>query len=96
MFDRSRSASTVAGGRSPPLSGSTSKPSVSRNSTNLRYSDSGFSRSATVVNVPEWPTSQTPAMSQLPLCGSATTAPVPSFSAASRFSWPLTSESHFS
>ena len=53
-----------------------------------RYSDSGLSRSATVVKVPWVCTSHTPAMSQLPLCGSASIAPRPALSAASRLSCP--------
>ena len=47
---RSRSASSEYGGRSPPVSGTTSMPSDSRNATNRSNSDSGCSRSATVVN----------------------------------------------
>ena len=35
-----------------PVSGTISKPRDSRNSRNRRYSDSGFRRSATVVNRP--------------------------------------------
>ena len=48
---RSRWASTP-NRLSPPLAGSTSMPRPSRNATNRSYSDSGLSRSITVVNDP--------------------------------------------
>ena len=48
---RSRWASTP-NRLAPPVAGSTSMPSPSRNSRNRRNSESGLSRSATVVNEP--------------------------------------------
>ena len=48
---RSRWASTP-NRLSPPVAGSTSKPSPSRKARNRWNSDSGLSRSATVVNLP--------------------------------------------
>ena len=59
------------------MSGSTSMPSDSRNATNRSYSDSGRSRSATVVNGTPVAPHHAPAWSQLPLCGSAMTVPRP-------------------
>ena len=44
-------------------------PSDSRNVTNRLNSDSGWSRSATVVNGTPVPASQAPAWSQFPMCG---------------------------
>ena len=64
----------------PPLAGSTSMPSPSRNATNRSYTDSGLSRSITVVNDPA-PRAMihAPAWSQLPMCGSAKITPRPAF-----------------
>ena len=80
--------------------GSTSMPSPSRYATNRSYSDSGLSRSTTVVNEPA-PRAmiQAPAWSQLPMCGSARITPRPASRSPSVVSispsscMPLTSRS---
>ena len=79
----------IGGGLCPPVSGSTSMPRLSRYSTNRSNSDSGLSRSATVVN--GWPcaTSQIAAASQLPVCGRATITPLPACAPAARCSAPV-------
>ena len=86
-----RSASTSVGGRSPPESASTSMPRDSRKATNASNSDAGSRRSATVVNGTPCCTSQSPAASQLPVCGRAKTTPRPPARAASSTARPVTS-----
>src|SRR5580693_7202438 len=75
----------IPNGLRPPVSGRTSIPRLSRNRTNASYTDSGRSRSATVVNEPApRATTQAPACSKLPMCGSAMTTPRPAFRLANR------------
>ncbi len=83
---RSRSARTANGGWVPPLSGMTSMPIEVRKATNRSNSDSGRSRSATVVNGSPVSTAQAPAWSQLPMCGRAAIAPRPEPTAVRRMS----------
>ena len=76
----------------PPVSGRTSIPRPSRNRTNASYTDSGLSRSTTVVNEPApTATTQAPACSKLPMCGSAMITPRPAFRFANRASFPAAS-----
>ncbi len=72
---RSRWASTP--NTFAPPSGSTSMPRPSRNATNMSNTDSGLSRSATVVKLMPRATTKAPATSQLPMCGSAKMTPWP-------------------
>jgi hypothetical protein len=88
----SQSRSTSELGRGPPVSGTTRMPRDSRYSRKRRYSDSGFSRSATVMNGPPRKSmNQTAAASQFPLCGRAITSPRPSSCAFCTCSRPITS-----
>ncbi|KUH37818.1 hypothetical protein ATE80_16385 [Streptomyces kanasensis] len=88
--ERSRRASAPKA--LPPVCGITSMPSDSRYATNRSYSDSGSSRSATVVNgTPSARVAHTPARSQLARCGSARTTPRPAARVSVRRSMSLMS-----
>ncbi|GAA5017860.1 hypothetical protein GCM10025734_69180 [Kitasatospora paranensis] len=88
---RSRRASVPITDRSEPVSASTSMPRPSRYATKRSNSDSGLSRSATVVNgYPPAEAIHAPARSQLAMCGSARTAPRPAAITSSSWSRFLT------
>ncbi len=75
-------------GAVPPWVGRISIPRTSRKARNRLYTPSGLSRSMTVVIGQPVAATQAPAASQLPACGSATTAPRPAATSAASSSAP--------